>query len=109
MKSRALPILRFILVPAALCLAVDAQRDAWGQPFCAVYDTGTKSCGIPSLQSCQQSLSGVGGVCSPDLTSEMRPDFFQSPRPFLPQPSPPQAGSSDLPGTPNWMPPPPQQ
>ena len=109
MTSRALRVLSFVFVAVALHLAADAQRSARGQPYCVVYDAGPKSCGIPSLQSCQQSLSGVGGVCTPDLTSEMRPDLFQSPRLLLPEPSPPQAGSPDLPGTPNWMPPPPQQ
>jgi hypothetical protein len=81
---------------------------AGAQPYCAMYDTGNKSCGIPTLQSCQQSLSGLGGYCTPDETSQMRPDFFQRPRALQPQ-----SGSSPFdpnnPSSPGWVPPPPGQ
>jgi hypothetical protein len=75
---------RASVVAALLAVAADAQHPVRAQPYCAVYDNGSKSCGIPSLASCEQSVSGVGGICSPDETSQMRPDFFNRHRLFRP-------------------------
>jgi hypothetical protein len=88
-------------------VAFGAGRTAQAQPYCAVYDDGEQNCGIPTLQSCEQSVSGVGGSCQPDTTSQLAPnpiDRFraeQSGRDL----APPNQGdsSNDL----NWMPPPP--
>jgi hypothetical protein len=71
-------------VAVLFAVAIDAQHPVRAQPYCAVYDNGSKSCGIQSLASCQQSVSGVGGICSPDETSQMRPDFFNPRRLFQP-------------------------
>ena len=39
--------------------------------LCAAYYEGTRSCGIPTLQSCEQSLVGVGGTCVVDDTAQL--------------------------------------
>jgi hypothetical protein len=65
-----------VAVLVVLVSAPGATRIASAQPYCAVYDNGSKNCGIPTIESCQQSVSGVGGICEPDYTSQMRPDFF---------------------------------
>ena len=75
---------RASFVAVLFAMAIDAQHPVRAQPYCAVYDNGSKSCGIPSLASCQQSVSGVGGICTPDETSQMRPDFFDRRRFFQP-------------------------
>jgi hypothetical protein len=86
-------------------LGLDAVSVARAQPYCAVYDVGNKSCGIPSLEACQQSVSGAGGICEPDESASLNPDLFQRPRLFRPEPAPPP--NSDDPNNPDWMPPPP--
>jgi len=102
-SNRLIVIAVFVL----LAIAGDASHVVQAQAYCAMYDDGTKNCGIPSLDSCRQSISGVGGFCTPDQTSQMRPDVFDGRRLFPGQqaPPPPAAGPQD----PNWMPPPPGQ
>jgi hypothetical protein len=90
-----------------LVSAPDATRIASAQPYCAVYDNGSRGCGIPTLQSCQQSVDGVGGICEPDYTAQQRPDFFTRRRfqqAIQGDVSPPGDNS---PATPDFMPPPP--
>ena len=53
------------------CAGVSAQ------PYCAFYSDGTTACGIPTLQICDASISGVGGYCGPDQTSQIPPNFIQ--------------------------------
>jgi hypothetical protein len=93
-----------------LGITLYAQRVADAQPYCAVYDAGTQNCGIPTLESCQQSVSGVGGICEPDNTSQERPDLFNRRGLLrtLEGQSPPPAQATN-PNDPNWMPPPPDQ
>lgn len=45
--------------------------------YCAVYNDGSQSCGIPTFQSCLQSVSGVGGNCVADNTSKIPPNLMQ--------------------------------
>jgi hypothetical protein len=129
--------MRSFLICGILLLSamLDSRHSVQAQPYCAMYDDGTKSCGIPTLQSCDQSVSGVGGYCAPDMTSQMRPDLFhplqqlqqlqqpqqpfdpayqppgpplQLPTPGVPYTVPPPGGgnpSSNL----DWVPPPPGQ
>jgi hypothetical protein len=95
-------------VVLVLAGAPDATQIAGAQPYCAVYDSGTQSCGIPTLQSCEQSVSGVGGICQPDNTAQLRPDFFSRRR--LQQAiegDNPSSGENNPPGGPGFMPPPP--
>ena len=90
-----------------LAFAGDASHVVQAQAYCAMYDDGSKNCGIPTLDSCRQSISGVGGYCAPDQTSQMRPDLFERPRlfPDLQNSAPPATTPQD----PNWMPRPPGQ
>ena len=109
-QSSALPRILGLSLLALLAGAIDAQHAIRAQTYCAEYDDGNKSCGIPSLASCQQSVSGVGGICTPDETSQLRPDFFNRRRFFQPL----QDGTiPDQGGTPggdlNQMPPPPDE
>ena len=103
---------RSLMTGAVLVLfsAPDATQIASAQPYCAVYDNGSRGCGIPTLQSCQQSVAGVGGICEPDYTAQMRPDFFSGRR--LRQAiegDNPASGENNQPGGPDFMPPPPDQ
>ena len=61
---------------SALVLLCAAATDAAAQ-FCAMYNTGTRSCGIPSREMCMQAISGVGGTCEIDQTSSLRPNMVQ--------------------------------
>jgi len=45
--------------------------------YCAVYNDGSQSCGIPTFQSCLQSVSGVGGNCMNDNSSKIPPNLMQ--------------------------------
>ena len=105
-------LMRSLMTGAAVVLvsAPDATRTASAQPYCAVYDNGSQNCGIPTLQSCQQSVSGVGGICEPDNTAQQRPDFFSGRR--LRQAiegDNPASGENNPPGGPDFMPPPPDR
>ena len=87
-----------------------AGSDIHAQPYCAVYNNGTQNCGIPTLQSCEQSVSGVGGTCQPDNTAQERPDLVGGGRLLRAiegVSSPPNQDNS--PNSPGWMPPPPDE
>ena len=90
-----------------LAFAGDTSHVVQAQAYCAMYDDGSKNCGIPTLDSCRQSISGVGGYCAPDQTSQMRPDLFERPRLFPEPQNPSQPPTS--PQDPSWMPRPPGQ
>lgn len=45
--------------------------------FCAMYTNGSRACGIPTLEMCMQSVTGVGGTCQQDFTSSIPPNFAQ--------------------------------
>jgi hypothetical protein len=101
---------RSVFLAVFLVIAIDVPHPVQAQPYCAVYDDGSKSCGIPSLASCDQSVSGVGGICAPDETSQLQPDLFNRRRLFQPL----QDGTSpDQGGTPggnlDQIPPPPNE
>jgi hypothetical protein len=76
---------------SALVLLCAAATDAAAQ-FCAVYSTGTRSCGIPSREMCMQAISGVGGTCELDQTSSLRPNMMQRLRAERTPPPPSQPG-----------------
>jgi hypothetical protein len=92
-----------LLFPAA------AGSIAHAQPWCAMYDDGTPpNCGIPTFQSCEQSISGAGGSCVPDVGQQRAPGLRDG---FRPQQFGPSAAPSGQggPNDPNWVPPPPGQ
>ena len=66
-------MIRLGLALVLLCL-IASRASA---QFCAVYSTGTRSCGIPSREMCMQAISGVGGACELDQTSSLRPNMVQ--------------------------------
>jgi len=105
-------LVRSLAIGTVLVLvsAPDAVRIAGAQPYCAEYSDGTQSCGIPTLQSCWQSVSGVGGTCEPDNTAQLRPDLLSRRR--LQQAiegNDPSSGENNPPGGPDFMPPPPDE
>jgi hypothetical protein len=99
-----MPLTGFTLIFA---VALGPGPCAQAQPYCAMYSDGERNCGIPSWQSCQQSISGVGGFCAPDTTAAPAPMPIDGPRArsFTPGASPGQGDPQD----PNWMPPPPDE
>jgi hypothetical protein len=89
-------MIRIALAFAVLLAAAQAASAA----YCAMYSNGSRSCGIPTLQMCVQSVSGVGGTCEQDFTDRIPPNFAQrlrsTPPPSVPPPSDfrPQRGRS---------------
>jgi hypothetical protein len=61
--------MRFVFI---LVFLFATQQNAAAQ-YCASYYDGTKSCGIPTLQACEQSVLGVGGVCVNDDSAQLGP------------------------------------
>ena len=73
---RALAI--FAITAAALSLTVQATpAQAREYPWCARYDPWTMSCGFTTFQQCLATISGVGGICTPNpravATGDERP------------------------------------
>ena len=64
-------------VGTALAAALVSAPGVIAQPYCAYYADGTRECGIPALQTCTQSVVGVGGYCGPDETQSIPPNFMQ--------------------------------
>ena len=106
-------VMKFALSAIALLFVAHPAWEAIAQPYCAMYENGTRACGIPTLESCTQSLEGVGGTCELDQTQAIPPNFFQ--RQFeqsnraTQERLHPRAPSQDQPGGLDWMPPPPQE
>ena len=68
--------MKVMYLVAALALLAVTPANAQ-QAYCAFYNDGTQSCGIPTLQSCEDSVRGVGGMCHPDDSAQIPPNFFQ--------------------------------
>ncbi len=66
-------MIRIGLALAALLVTATAAPAA----YCAMYYSGSRACGIPSLEMCRQSVSGVGGTCEQDFTDRIPPNFVQ--------------------------------
>jgi hypothetical protein len=97
-------MLRPLLVGFVFVLAIfpGLGRMAQAQPYCAMYSAGPPTCGIATLEICQQSISGVGGYCAPDQRSRIPPNLVERRRA--------QRGLARPPGYPgDTMPPPPQE
>lgn len=67
-------MMRTGLLAAAMVVGLTAHATA---QYCAVYNDGSQSCGIPTFQSCLQTVNGVGGQCTPDNSSQLRPNLMQ--------------------------------
>jgi hypothetical protein len=59
---RPIAVLATVLAGLALC----ACGGATGAPWCAHYSSGLNDCSFYSYEQCTNSLSGVGGTCSPN-------------------------------------------
>jgi hypothetical protein len=110
LKVRPAQARRFTLAGACLlALMFGAPHIARAQQtWCAEYDDGTKTCGIADEQTCRQSVTGVGGVCVPDIDKgpTFGPRIIQ--RLFDPGAPLPNPNSNNLPfSNPSDMPPPP--
>jgi hypothetical protein len=102
----------FCCCSLALALATAHSRIALAQGhFCARYndDATPEDCSFTSFQMCQQSVSGLGGICTTaaDSPTPPPPPLFQFPAPqsaFPPAPVPPppdlSAGPMQLPDAP---------
>ncbi|MGD9921533.1 MAG: DUF3551 domain-containing protein [Pseudorhodoplanes sp.] len=44
---------------------------ALAQPYCMLDTSGGRSCGIPTLQQCERTASGVGGSCEVDDSAQL--------------------------------------
>ena len=88
--------------PILAALATPAAAQTW----CAFFDDGTKQCGFPTFESCQATVSGVGGDCEsePARTNPREPSRRDNPGSPLVLPDAPSG-----PDNPNWMPPPPNE
>jgi hypothetical protein len=95
------------VVFAALCTAVicpltSGISAAQSQmQFCALYRGGNQQCGFLTFESCQQTASGLGGMCI-QTTVNTRPNLLQQLEQRRQQDSLP----ADFPGD-AWVPPPP--
>jgi len=92
------------MMRAAMIMAatVAGLSGASAAEYCANYYDGTQNCGIPTLESCLQSVSGVGGDCAADNSGDI-------PRNLMQQLLEPQPQTSSSIQNPDPMPPPPQQ
>ena len=68
LMTRAAILFIFILVGSAMA---DAPQ------YCAHYYDGGRACGIPTLESCLQSVGGVGGECEIDNTADIPHNLMQ--------------------------------
>ncbi len=106
--------MRFIALALPVAAALALSSEAGAQPFCANFSDGQRACGIPTFQSCLDTISGLGGSCGPDVTSQIPPNFVQRRRMMRGDPNRPAfmgdaqfAPSERQPGGVDWMPPPP--
>jgi len=56
-----------IVAVVALSAAPRVAQAGAGYPWCANYSTGLNECNFYTLEQCRVALSGIGGVCSPNL------------------------------------------
>jgi hypothetical protein len=58
----------------ATCLAsLLSGAQATAQPYCMIDEDGQRSCGIPTLQSCEDSARGIGASCVVDDSAQLPP------------------------------------
>jgi len=62
---RTLPILTIVIAAMSLASNANAQGKYW--PWCARYDGWTIVCGFASFGQCMATVSGVGGICQPNV------------------------------------------
>jgi hypothetical protein len=88
-----------VLMRAAIvlaCAGMPTALHAQQAPYCAQFSDGTSpNCSFATLQQCNASISGVGGVCNlnPATPYQGPPRPAQSPPPFNPLGVPPPPGA----------------
>ena len=68
---RPAPVLGAFFALAFALSLVSAGRVAVAQPYCMIDDDGQRSCGIPTLQECEDTVRGVGGSCVVDESAQL--------------------------------------
>jgi hypothetical protein len=65
--------LRILAALVISALQIGVMPDAKAGWWCADYAGEGINCGFYSLQQCLDDISGVGGVCQPNVYEEFRP------------------------------------
>ena len=60
-----------------LVFVLGAPSSAVAQGYCAHFYDGGRSCGIPNLDMCLQTVRGVGGDCEIDNSDEIPKNLMQ--------------------------------
>jgi hypothetical protein len=87
----AIVLVAIVLASAGMTTALHAQQ----APYCAQFSDGTSpNCSFSTLQQCNASISGVGGVCNlnpaaPYQTPPPARYQYQYQQPFNPMAMPP--------------------
>lgn len=63
--------IRTVTMGLALGFVLFAAHGAQAQNYCANFYDDTQTCGIPTLQECERTVSGVGGDCVIDDSAEI--------------------------------------
>lgn len=97
-------LLGAVLIACVLNTPLRAQQPSGPYPYCAQYSDGTSlDCGFSSLAMCEQSVTGVGGVCidNPGGPGNGPPSssLFGMGRPAFYAPVPPPPISQDGPAS----------
>jgi len=73
-------IVALVATPAAFILVPD-RADAQNAAWCAYNRQGSNICAFSSYKQCMDYLSGIGGVCSPNLSAKAaKPDAANAER-----------------------------
>jgi hypothetical protein len=56
----------FVITAAALSFPGGSFAQAREYPWCARYDVWAMNCGFATFQQCLATISGAGGICSPN-------------------------------------------
>jgi hypothetical protein len=85
-----------VLACAGMPTALYAQGNGAPAPYCAQFSDGTSpNCSFATLQQCNASVSGVGGVCNLNPAAPYQPPSpGQSSPPFNPMAAPPPGAFS---------------
>jgi hypothetical protein len=87
----AIVLVAIVLACAGMTTALHAQQ----APYCAQFSDGTSpNCSFATLQQCNASISGVGGVCNLNPATPYQPPTparyrYQYQQPFNPMAMPP--------------------
>ncbi len=86
----AIVLVAIVLAGAGMTTALHAQQ----APYCAQFSDGTSpNCSFATLQQCNASISGVGGVCNLNPATPYQGPSAQSAPPFNPMGVPPPPGA----------------